>query len=268
MLKLLWFSFAMTLMFSGYTQSAGQGFFYWGYNRTAFARSNIHFQSPDYNFSLYDVKAKDRPTAFGKKYWGVKTLSIPQYNYRVGYRPSEKWLFSLGMDHMKYVLQNGQTALIHGDISEMASSKYAGSYDGLEEIVLDPSFIQYEHTDGFNYLSAKASRIHKIKSFKNDKYVLQGIAGVGAGLIITKTRVYLFNEGLDNDFHLSGYALAAHTGLRFLAWRHLFIATEGMAGYSWLPDVPLRNKAPMKAQQFIGYFQWSTALGYAFSIRK
>lgn len=268
MLKLLWFSFGMSFVLSAFTQSSRQAFLYWGYNRTAFARSNIHFQSPNYDFSLYDVKAKDRPTPFGKRYWGLKTLSIPQYNYCVGYRPSEKWVFSLGMDHMKYVLQSGQTALIHGEISEAASSKYSGTYDGLEEIVLNPDFIQYEHSDGFNYLSAKASRIHELKSFNDDKFKLLGIAGLGAGVIITKTRVYLFEEGIDNDFHLSGYSIAAHTGLRFQAWNHLFITSEGMAGYSWLPDIPLRNKSPMKAQQFIGYFQWYTALGYSFSIKK
>src|SRR3954466_12170855 len=69
----------------------GKGTFYaaWGYNRDWFSTSNLHFQnsgSDNYNFTLYDVKAKDR-SGFSSM---LKTLAsgditIPQYSYRFGY---------------------------------------------------------------------------------------------------------------------------------------------------------------------------------------
>ena len=42
--------------------NAGTLFFYWGYNRTAYTKSNIHFIGPDYDFVMKGVKATDRQT--------------------------------------------------------------------------------------------------------------------------------------------------------------------------------------------------------------
>ena len=43
----------------------GQFFFYWGYNRGFYSRSDINFKGADYNFTLYDVTAKDRQSKLG-----------------------------------------------------------------------------------------------------------------------------------------------------------------------------------------------------------
>src|ERR1043165_81987 len=63
----------------------GTCYVYWGYNRDFYSRSNIHFRSPDYDFTVYKVKASDRPSSFGDVYFDPTRMSIPQYNYRFGY---------------------------------------------------------------------------------------------------------------------------------------------------------------------------------------
>ncbi|MFM7666857.1 MAG: hypothetical protein ACKO7D_01555, partial [Bacteroidota bacterium] len=42
------------------SMAKGTGFVYWGYNRSAYTRSTIHFEGAGYDFSLKGVKAKDR----------------------------------------------------------------------------------------------------------------------------------------------------------------------------------------------------------------
>ena len=83
-------------------------YFYWGWNSGHFTKSNIRFKGPDYDFTLKKSIAKDRQTKFSTKYFNPAHITIPQYNFRVGYYIRENWDFSFGIDHMKYVLQNNQ----------------------------------------------------------------------------------------------------------------------------------------------------------------
>jgi hypothetical protein len=63
----------------------GTLFLYWGYNRSAFTRSNLRFSGPDYDFTLHRVSAKDRPSKLDWVYIKPTTFTIPQYQYRIGY---------------------------------------------------------------------------------------------------------------------------------------------------------------------------------------
>jgi hypothetical protein len=47
----------------------GQGFVYWGYNRSTYTKSDITFIGQGYNFTLHDVVAKDAPSPLGREYY-------------------------------------------------------------------------------------------------------------------------------------------------------------------------------------------------------
>ena len=42
------------------TKNKGKLYFYWGWNKSQYSYSDITFKGDDYNFTLYDVAAKDR----------------------------------------------------------------------------------------------------------------------------------------------------------------------------------------------------------------
>jgi hypothetical protein len=63
----------------------GQGFVYWGYNRSTYTKSDITFIGQGYNFTLHDVVAKDAPSPLGREYYDPALFSIPQFNIRGGY---------------------------------------------------------------------------------------------------------------------------------------------------------------------------------------
>ena len=46
----------------------GNFFFYWGYNRSAYTNSDIHFWGDGYDFTITAVRAKDEPTTTFKTY--------------------------------------------------------------------------------------------------------------------------------------------------------------------------------------------------------
>jgi hypothetical protein len=53
-------------------------------------------------------------------------MTIPQTNFRMGYFISDHYSLAIGVDHMKYVLTQNQTARISGTIA--AGTPYDGVY--------------------------------------------------------------------------------------------------------------------------------------------
>ena len=129
-------------------QLKGRLMMQWGYNRAGFSRSHIHFSGVDYDFTLRDVAANDRPeplTLLG--YLAPGNIWIPQYAYRAGYFISDRWSISIGLDHMKYVVVPGQVVRMQGHVDGTRSTTYAVD-DGSREVILSDDLLTFEHTDG------------------------------------------------------------------------------------------------------------------------
>ncbi|MEI6409961.1 MAG: hypothetical protein WCR52_11295 [Bacteroidota bacterium] len=231
-------------------------YFYWGYNRTWFSTSTIHFSGPEYDFTVYDLKAKDRPTKFGWVYLDPTRLSIPQYNWRFGYALRKRFWVSAGWDHMKYVVNQGQWTTISGVVTEKISPKYAGSYLN-QPIKLETDLLRFEHTNGFNLISLDAEWWFPLyKKRPNDRKLrAYWMLGTGGIWMITKTDVHVFEDGLDNRFHLSGLAFTGKTG-PILEWhKRWFLSAQLRSGYVNLPWVPIKNEAPERADHQVFFWE-------------
>jgi len=128
--------FLLSIGNMGFSQNArnsnrrkGEFYFYWGWNRSLYGKSDINFKGTDYDFTFSDVKAKDRQTPFSfKKYLNPTHMTIPQYNFRIGYYIKDHYSISLGADHMKYVVTPNQRVSIHGNITQ-SGTIYDGNYN-------------------------------------------------------------------------------------------------------------------------------------------
>lgn len=241
-------------------ESRASIYFYWGYNRSYFSQSNIHFSGPNYDFTLYNVMATDAPTRFGLSYFNPVTATIPQYNARLGYIFKSGFGVSIGLDHMKYVVTHGQDVRLSGVISQAASEQYQGSYLN-DTITITPDFLIFEHTDGFNHASIDFEYTRKIVRTRKDRFGLLWNFGVGGVWVITKTNVKVFGDGLDNHFHVSGFALSGKTGPRFMYKDTFFILAEMRFGYSSLPWIFIKNSQPERADQTLTFTEYYMAIG-------
>lgn len=240
----------------------GSIFFYWGYNRSIYAKSDLHFKAPDYDITFYSVKAQDRPTKLGWDYVNPSKFSIPQNNYRIGYFFTDQIAVSIGVDHMKYVVEQNQNVLISGVISPEASTKYQGSYLN-EEIQITGDLLQFEHTDGLNLLSLDFDFVQKVKDL-NSNFKFSWGTGLTGIWIVAKTNVKLFGEGLDNDFHIAGYHLGFKTGPRIDYKNKFFLITESKFGYANLRSILIENEAPDKGNHDVTFLEFYLAIGYLF----
>lgn len=247
------------------THRKGEIFIYWGWNRSIYTNSDIHFKGNSYDFTLYDVAAKDKQNPFSfKKYFGITSITIPQYNFRLGVYLNSKYSISLGVDHMKYVMKNYQNVLISGSIKE-SGTDYDGSYRE-DTINLSPDFLLFEHTDGLNYENIEIRRSDNL--FVRDKFRIESVLGAGVGIMLPRTNATLMNNERYDEFHLAGYGLGLTTGLQFVFFRHFFIQFEGKGGFIHMPDIRTTKLKSDKASQHFFFGQVNGVFGANFHFKK
>ncbi|MBL8002767.1 MAG: hypothetical protein JNL05_12490 [Flavobacteriales bacterium] len=244
----------------------GSWFVYWGYNRSGYSWSNIHFNGPDYDFTLRHVEAKDRPSAFSlDNYFNPKNIWLPQYNYRIGFFLHERWSLSLGLDHMKYVMVQDQAVHMDGWIGDTRSHDFAVA-EGGHEVVLTEDFLTYEHTDGLNLLCFDMDHYDPLWASRSGRQRLHVFEGAHLGMLIPRSDVRLFGEGMNNAFHVAGVGVGAQLGVHFTFCEHLFL--RGTARGSWidLPSVLTTGTAEDRANQHFWAYQGSIVFGGQFKL--
>lgn len=248
----------------------GRFYIYWGWNRGYYSNSDIHFKGDTYDFTLFDVVAKDRQPQFSlETYFAPSNLTVPQTNFGVGYYIRDKWIITMSMDHMKYVVQTAQEVKIDGYIREM-SDLYDGEYSN-ENIVIRSSFLQMEHTDGLNYFNFGISRADNLLQkydWAKNKIELQLIEGFETGPLIPRSDITLLRQDDINVYHFAGWGASLKTGLHLTLFKHYFIHTEIKGGYINLFDVLTSSIGNNKAKQDFFFLQTTFQVGGIFYFKK
>ena len=238
------FTYAQDLTATKYTaNNKGKFFVYWGGNRESYTKSDINFSGKNYNFTVENATANDKPKGWHIDYFNPARMTIPQTNFRLGYFISNKYAVSIGIDHMKYVMNQNQTAAINGFVnldSNNPAAIHNGIYNGNSK-VLTEDFLTFEHTDGLNYVNAEMARYDDISKWiglpNTDKFQINTVGGMGIGFLYPKTNAQVLSKIRYDDYHISGYGVSAKVGLNFTFFKHFFIQTELKGGYINLPDV-------------------------------
>lgn len=243
----------------------GEFYLYWGWNWEWYGKSDLRFAGTDYDFTLKQVRAQDRQSEFKvKTYFSPSTLTIPQYNVRLGYFFTEKYSLSIGTDHMKYVAQAGQSVQISGQI-ENSGTQYDGNYTD-EEIVVQEGFLQFEHTDGLNYANVELRRSDPV--FAVGKMGLNLTTGAGAGIMLPKTNSTLLGNDRYDEFHLAGFGLSALTAVQLTFFDRFFVQSEFKGGFIHMPDIRTTQFSVDKAHQSFLFSQLNVVFGGNFRLNK
>ena len=165
---------------------------------------------------------------------------------------------------MKYVVKQGQVAKISGYI-DGTETYYDGIYSD-DDIIIDSTFLKFEHTDGLNYINLDLRRQHEISAFKNVSINL--IEGIGGGVIIPKSNVTLINNERYDEFHFAGFGLNGIFGLNVTFFEIFFIQSELIGGYANLPDVRTTMSTADKASHDFLFGQVNFVFGGSFRIGK
>lgn len=256
-----------------YTASnKGKLFVSWGGNRGSFTKSDITFSGEDYQFTIKDATAHDKPKGWHIDYINPARMTIPQTNFKVGYFISDHYTISFGVDHMKYVMDNNKFRDINGYIDLPANdpgSIFNGIYAN-ENTLVSEDFLLFEHTDGLNYVHIEVARYDDISSLFNiqntDVFQINLTEGVGVGVLYPKTNTTLLGKERYDEFHVSGYGISANAGINFTFFKHFFIQGDIKGGFIDMHDIRTTHSVKDKASQHFFFFERVISVGGIFKI--
>ena len=251
----------------------GKFFVSWGGNRETYSTSSIRYTGTNYDFTVQNATGHDKPKGWHIDYINPSKITIPQTNFKMGYFFADQYSISIGVDHMKYVMTQNQTALITGTVNLPASelgSAYNGIYVNEPIDFTDGTFLQFEHTDGLNYIHTEIARFADISNWfgirNTDKIQINFTEGLGAGLLYPKTNTTLLGKARHDNFHFSGYGVSAKAGLNVTFLKHFYVQGEFKYGYINMNDIRTTQNAADKASQHFTFFERIVAVGGIFKL--
>jgi hypothetical protein len=253
-----------------------QIYFAWGYNRNYHSNTDVKFMTPDGTFIVHDAVGKDRPSPFSPEvYFLPKNISIPQYNMELGVMVNEKWGIELKQDHMKLVFDQTRPYEISGNYDRkvvVTNPHPTNEWD--QQIPVDfeiakknkdASWLLFEHSDGYNYVSIGSVYNQNLYQTRNQKFSIDARFGAGGGIMVPKTKVMMHQDarwnwhGLDNRFHIAGGGVHAEAKLRLTFWEKVFIQAATRGTYIKVKDAlvdgsesRMEHVQPISSVQFMG----------------
>lgn len=241
---------------------------YWGWNRSTYTDSDIHFSGTGHDFTLRGVQATDIQTEVNleniyKIYLNPGQITIPQTNLRVAYQWDKDTAIALNLDHMKYVVSQGQTVPMSGCYTANGTAGGMQTCNNGPQVIGD-DWLNYEHTDGLNIVSLEYEKQRPVAWF-GDSSTARIFGLVGLGVVLPKSNVtmHMIGQVRNDEFHFAGYSLGIGGGFEKDFLKDYFFRTAFKAGYVDLPDV-LTSSRGDKASQHFYYSEWLIAAGMRF----
>ena len=239
-------------------QRNGEFYFSWGYNKEWYTHSNIRVMQPELgnDFKFVGVKAHDHPG------WDEGllhlALSIPQYNYRIGYFFNKKknLAFELNFDHTKYIFAD-QKARIQGK---------------LENRQVD-TLIDFSEANGFNYFLNNGANFLLFNIVKRSNYYtsnslnfkLDGLCKVGIGPVIPHVENTFFGKKNDAGFQLGGWNVGVEYALRATFFKFVYLEFCNKLDYAGYSNLKVYKGT---ARQLFGTYEMILNLGITFPTGK
>ncbi len=223
----------------------------WGYNAEWYTHSTVHVSQSglgnSYNFE--HVKAHDH---LG---WNdglfSEALSIPQYNYRLGFLLDDEkvWGFEINFDHTKYIISD-QNVRVKGVMNNqpvnmnVAFNANNGFY--------------YFLNNGANFLLFNVTKKWHLLKTRDEKVKVDFLGKFGVGPVKPHTDNELFGEKNHDGFQMGGWNTGAEGSLRATFFRWVYLEYSNKLDYARYSGL---NIYEGKAHQAFGTYEMILSLG-------
>lgn len=232
----------------------GSLYFSWGYNTEWYTRSTVHVKQPSLgnNYKLVRVRAHDHP-GWDEGLFSVP-LTIPQYNYRVGYFFNEKQdlAIEINFDHTKYIIADEQDVHIQGQFNGQKVnttrrfSKKDSSY--------------YYLNNGANFLLFNlVKRFRLVQPGPNNNLKLDMLAKAGIGPVIPHVENSFFGQANDPGFQIGGWNTGIETAFRLTAFKYAYLEFAQKFDYARYSHLKVYEG---RARQSFGTYELILSLGF------
>ena len=224
----------------------------WGYNEESYTHSNIHILQNGLgnNYEFVQVGGHDHQG------WnnGVlnKALTIPQYNYRIGYYFNKNQDLGIegNFDHTKYIIVDGTTLHMKGTFnhrsvdSTVVFSQANGDY--------------YYLNNGANFLLFNIVKRLGLYHTHDNYFRLDLVGKAGIGPVIPHVQNSLFGNANDPHFQFGGWNTGAELVLRATFLRYAYLEFSQKIDYARYSNLKLYDGT---AKQNFGTYETILSFG-------
>jgi hypothetical protein len=236
----------------------GEFYFSWGYNTEWYTKSNIKINQPELgnNYQFKSIQGHDN------RGWDEglfsKALTIPQYNYRIGYFFGNKkdLGIEINFDHTKFIFPDG-------------AARFTGSFHG-KSIDSTVNFNQangfyYYLNNGANFLLFNIVKRWHWTGSKKETIRLDGLGKFGIGPVIPHVENSFFGDANTPHFQLGGWNTGVEAALRATFFHHVYLELAGKLDYARYSHLKIYKGT---ARQAFGTAEMILNLGYTFKTGK
>lgn len=262
MKKIYLFLFVLTITLPAFSQSkiVKDGDFYlsWGYNHEWYTNSDIHVVQNDLNndVTFKAVHASDH--AGWDNNLLHKDLTIPQYNYRIGYFFNEKQDvgFEINFDHTKYVLNYGQDLHMQGTINGRHVDTVA---------IANEKYLLWMLNNGANFL--QFNFLKKVRAFDlfQSRFTFDALLKAGVGPVIPHVENTVLGHDNIPHFQFGGWNVDLDMSLRATFFKHFFLEFQNKWVYARYFGLKIYDGV---ANQAFGCYEVALVAGGTFKLHK
>lgn len=234
----------------------GEWYLSWGYNKEWYTGSNLHIKQPKYgnDFTVVDVRAHDHPGWDDGLF--QKDLTIPQYNYRLGYYFKDNWAVEINFDHTKYVVGTNQLLHVRGQLDGQAVDTFVSNRPGAD----GRRFLEYQLNNGANFLLFNLVHRKQLTSFDHNNFDVGLLLKGGVGILVPHVQTRINGRENNPDFQFGGFDAGAEAAVRMTFKRYVYLEYSNKvvgAAYSHL------HIGDGSAKQTFGAYEMILSLGVA-----
>lgn len=235
----------------------GSFYFSWGYNTELYTPSNIHVKQPELNndYTFNNIAGHDK---IGWDKLLQNQLTIPQYNYRIGYFFNEKQdlAFELNFDHTKFVVAQGQSARVSGKIN-------GRTVDTM--IHIGYNTLEYQLNNGANFFLFNIVKKVNLYDASDGKINICALGKFGVGPLVPHVQNRIFGNDNVPHFQLGGWNTGVETTIKATFHKHVYL--EFCTKLDYARYFNLQVYKGTVSQSFLCY-ELILNLGYTFQLNK
>jgi hypothetical protein len=239
-----------------YVGKKGQLYFSWGYNKEWYTFSNIHVrqESLGNDYTFRNVIGKDKP-GWDEKSILKQAVSIPQYNYRLGYWFKDNWAFEINFDHTKYQVEPQQLLHIKGKMNFLPVDTY----------LINRGNLQWELNNGANFFLFNLVHRIQIPRLQYKNFNVSLLMKGGVGFMTPHVENTILGQKNKPGFQFGGWDIGAEAALRFTFFKYVYLEYCNKAVYARYSNLRIYEG---KARQAFGCYEMIANIGFNVPICK
>jgi len=232
-------------------------YFSWGYNKEWYTHSTVRIMQDQLgnNYKIENIRAHDH-VGWNEGIFSIP-LSIPQYNYRIGFYNNKKNIgFEINFDHTKFIIAD-QNAHIVGTVNNRQVDTTVHFSDN--ETANSASTFYYYLNNGANFLLFNVVKKWHLAACKSEKVKLDLLGKAGIGPLVPHVENMLFGRKNDPHFQIGGWNVGAEAALRATFFKTFYLEFCNKLDYASYSGLRLN---PGTARQMFGTYELILNLGF------